>query len=324
MGHWAMAPSDLKRKWRWLGRRPLRTCLRLGAAVLGVAVSGWLLAKIWPEPDRIARGAPPNADNPRSLAPFPEEPVTVLIVGIDADRLGDTTNKAAPKGPANADALVLVRISADQPVQVLQMPTELAVRLPGGDQPTSLSSLWLKGGVSLVNDAIREVVGLPEGVPQRYVVMPRQALRSLVDKLGEVDVILGQSYKSEDSSQGYSVNLQAGRQRLNGAQAEQLARFRKDTLDDANRRTRQQLLIEALIEQIKAPGGIAVIPSLVKLLDSEVETNLSQSEQLSLAAAAIASPTPAQITQLPLAKRAGDQVLRQIRPGLAAPVWPQP
>ena len=324
MGHWAMAPSDLKWKWRWLGRRPLRTCLRLGAAVLGVAVSGWLLAKIWPEPDRIARGTPPNADNPRSLAPFPEEPVTVLIVGIDADRLGDTTNKAAPKGPANADALVLVRISADQPVQVLQMPTELAVRLPGGDQPTSLSSLWLKGGVSLVNDAIREVVGLPEGVPQRYVVMPRQALRSLVDKLGEVDVILGQSYKSEDSSQGYSVNLQAGRQRLDGAQAEQLARFRKDILDDANRRTRQQLLIEALIEQIKAPGGIAVIPSLVKLLDSEVETNLSQSEQLSLAAAAIASPTPAQITQLPLAKRAGDQVLRQIRPGLAAPVWPQP
>ena len=67
-----------------------------------------------------------------------------------------------------------------------------------------------------------------------------------------------------------------------------------------------------------------MIPSLVKLLDSEVETNLSQSEQLSLAAAAIASPTPAQITQLPLAKRAGDQVLRQIRPGLAAPVWPQP
>ena len=302
----------------------MRTCLRLGAAVLGVAVSGWLLAKIWPAPDRIARGTPPNADNPRSLAPFPEEPVTVLIVGIDADRLGDTTNKAAPKGPANADALVLVRISADQPVQVLQMPTELAVRLPGGDQPTSLSSLWLKGGVSLVNDAIREVVGLPQGVPQRYVVMPRQALRSLVDKLGEVDVILGQSYKSEDSSQGYSVNLQAGRQRLNGAQAEQLARFRKDILDDANRRTRQQLLIEALIEQIKAPGGIAVIPSLVKLLDSEVETNLSQSEQLSLAAAAIASPTPAQITQLPLAKRAGDQVLRQIRPGLAAPVWPQP
>ena len=319
-----MAPSDLKRRWRWLGRHPLRTVLRLGAAVLGVAVSGWLLTKLWPEPDRIARGIPANADNPRSLAPFPEEPVTVLIVGVDADKLGDVSNKAAPKGPANADALVLVRISADQPVQVLQLPTELAVQLPGGNQPTNLSSLWLTGGVSLVNDAIREVVGLPEDVPQRYVVMPRQALRSLVDKLGEVDVILGQSYKSKDSSQGYSVNLQAGRQRLNGVQAEQLVRFRKDTRDDANRRVRQELLIEALIEQIKAPGGIAVIPSLVKLLDSEVETNLSQSEQLSLAAAAIASPTPVQITQFPLAKRAGDQLLRQVKSGLAAPIWPQP
>ena len=317
-----MAPSDLKRQW--LGRRPLRTVLRLGAAVLGVAISGWLLTKLWPEPDRIARGAPPNADNPRSLAPYPEEPVTVLIVGVDADKLGDPSNKAAPEGPANADALLLVRISADEPVQVLQMPTELAVRLPGGDQPTNLSSLWLSGGVSLVNDAIREVVGLPEGVPQRYVVMPRQALRSLVNKLGEVDVILGQSYRSEDSSQGYTVNLQAGRQSLNGVEAEQLARFRNDTGDDVNRRIRQQLLIKALIEQIKAPGGIEVIPSLVKLLDSEVETNLSQSEQLSLAAAAIASPTPLQITQLPLAKRAGDQLLRQLKPGLASPLWPQP
>ena len=318
-----MAPSDLKRRSRWLGRYPWRTVLRLGAALVGVMACGWLLAKLWPEPDRVARGAPASLDDPSSLAPFPLQPVIVLLVGIDADQLSDPSNQAAPQGPANADALLLLRIAAKEPLQVLQIPVELAVRLPGRSKPSSLASLWLGGGVSLVNDAIREIVGLPDGVPQRYVVMPRRGLRHLVDGLGEVDVILSQSYTSKDKAQGYSVNLQAGRQRLNGAQAEQLARYRKDAKDDPNRRLRQQVLIQGLMDQIKDPGGIDVVPGVLKGLDGLIETNLSRSEQLSLAAAVMSSPMPVQMSQLPLAKRVGEQTLREIKPGQPLPLWPQ-
>ena len=76
-------------------------------------------------------------------------------------------------------------------------------------------------------------------------------------------------------------------------------------------------------DRVKAPSGIEVIPGLVNQLNTEVETNLSRSEQLSLAAAIIASPEPARISRLPLAERAGEQTLRQIDGPLGLPLWPQ-
>ena len=308
----------------WLSPPRVRAVLRVGSALLGLGVTWWLLAMLWPEPDRVAQGAPPSADQPETLAPYPEAPVTVLVIGLDADRLGAPSNTAAPKGPANADALLMLRIASQEPLQVLHLPTELGVRLPGQGDPGSLAQLWRRGGVSLVSDAVRDIVGLDEGDPKRYVVMPRAALRRLVDGLGEVEVVLGQSYQRQDLTQGYRVNLQAGRQSLNGVQAEQLVRYLPEPKNVSQRRQRQDILVSALIEQVKAPSGIGVIPALVDQLDTEIETNLSRSEQLSLAAAIIASPEPAAITRLPLANRAGEQTLRQIKPEASRPLWPQP
>ena len=308
----------------WLSPPRVRAVLRVGSALLGLGVTWWLLAMLWPEPDRVVQGAPPSADQPETLAPYPEAPVTVLVIGLDADRLGAPSNTAAPKGPANADALLMLRIASQEPLQVLHLPTELGVRLPGQGDPGSLAQLWRRGGVSLVSDAVRDIVGLDEGDPKRYVVMPRAALRRLVDGLGEVEVVLGQSYQRQDLTQGYRVNLQAGRQSLNGVQAEQLVRYLPEPKNVSQRRQRQDILVSALIEQVKAPSGIGVIPALVDQLDTEIETNLSRSEQLSLAAAIIASPEPAAITRLPLANRAGEQTLRQIKPEASRPLWPQP
>ncbi|WP_392347396.1 LCP family protein [Parasynechococcus sp.] len=167
------------------------------------------------------------------------------------------------------------------------------------------------------------MVGLQEGDPKRYVVMPHAALPGLVDGLGEVEVVLSDSSKRQETTQGYTVLLQAGRQRLNGAQAEQLVRHLPDPKAVSQRRQRQNILVEGLIEQVKDPSGIAVIPGLVNQLNTVVETNLSRSEQLSLAAAIIASPEPARISRLPLADRAGEQTLRQIEAGASLPLWPQ-
>jgi LCP family protein required for cell wall assembly len=318
-----MTSSKETRLTRWFGRRPLRTVLRLGAIALGVGATGWLLSVLWPEPDRAAKEASTKSEAMTNLAPFPSAPVMVLVVGIDANQLGESSNQAAPLGRANADALLLLRVSAEEPLQVLQLPSEIAVQLPGSDSPTSLSSLWQSGGVALLNDAIQDILGSTQQVPQRYVVMPRTALRTLVDGLGDVDLVLDQTYQHNDQSQGYSINLQAGRQRLNGEKAEQFARYRPTPLDNANRRNRQQDLILALVDQVKDSSVISTLPLLVSRLDDELDTNLSRLEQLSLAAALIASPLPVRITQVPLAKRVDNQILRQVKPDQTLPLWPQ-
>ena len=317
-----MTTSEPKSRPQWLGRHPWRTALRTAAVLTGVGATGWLIGLVWPEPDQVAAGASPTLDNPANLAAYPGDAVTLLLVGIDADQVGDSSNGAAPAGPANADALMLVRIDPSRSLELLQLPTELAVLPPGSSSATSLAGLWRDGGVQLLTDAIREIVGLDEGHPQRFAVVPRAALRELVDRLGSVDLVLKRSYDLDDRSQDYRVKLEAGRQNLNGSEAEQLVRYRQNPNDNPGRRERQQLLIRALVAQVQAPEGISLLPGMLGAVTPLLETNLSQGELLSLVAAALASPEPLQIRQLVLADRPGDKPLRQLRPGQSLPLWP--
>lgn len=313
--------SQQKPSKSWLGDRPGRSLLRIGAALLGTALAGTSLATIWPKPD-VAGADVPSSDGLTSLAPLPEEAVMVLVVGLDADTINAVSNQAAPQGPANADSLMLVNISAKQPVQILQLPTELAVQLPGIEEMQALSKTWQHGGIALTSDVVGELIDLPVNKPDRYLVLSRQGLRRFVEGLGDIEVTLNQTYKYEDKSQGYSVNLQAGLQTLNGAQAEQLVRHKPKPNDDHQRRVRQGLLLQGVHQQLAEIDVVTVVPELLNVFSNQVTTDISTTEMLSLVAAAINAPAPPVITELPLAPRAGQQRLRELKPDLNLPIWP--
>ena len=80
-----------------------RGALLAAGAVLGLG----LLGLVWPEQDPGLEAQAPAT--PASLGDVPRRPVTVLLIGSDSDQLKAKTNQAAPSGPANSDALVLVR-----------------------------------------------------------------------------------------------------------------------------------------------------------------------------------------------------------------------
>ena len=313
--------SQQKPSKGWLGDRPGRSLLRIGAALLGTALAGTALATVWPKPDPVGADVQ-SSEGSSTLAPLPEQDVMVLVVGLDADTINAASNQAAPKGPANADSLMLVNISTKEPVQILQLPTELAVQLPGIEEMQSLSKTWQHGGIALTSDVVGELIELPANKPDRYLVISRQGLRRFVEGLGDIEVTLNQTYKYEDKSQGYSVNLQAGIQTLNGAQAEQLARHKPKANDDHQRRMRQRLLLQGVHQQLTQIDAITMVPELLSVFSNQVKTDISSKEMLSLMAAAIIAPSPPVITELPLAPRAGQQMLRELKPDLSLPIWP--
>ncbi len=289
--------------------------------MLGTALPGTALATIWPKPDPAGADVQ-SSDGSITLAPLPEQAVMVLVVGLDADTINATTNQAAPLGPSNADSLMLVNVGTKQPVQILQLPTELAVQLPGIEEMQALSTTWKHGGIALTSDVVGELIDLPTNKPDRYLVLSRQSLRRFVEGLGDIEVTLNQTYKYEDKSQGYNVNLQAGLQTLNGAQAEQLARHKPKPNDDHQRRVRQRLLLQGVHQQLAEIDAVTVIPELLSVFSNQVSTDISTAEMLSLMAAAISAPSPPVITELPLAPRAGQQRLRELKQDLSLPIWP--
>jgi LCP family protein required for cell wall assembly len=295
----------------------------LAVAIGGALAGGSLFGLIWPEPDRSL--ATQLEVTPSSLAEKPRRPVTVLVIGSDADTVGATDNGAAPRGPAHSDTLLLVRVNPKGPLQVLQLPVELAVNLPGSAQPVRLGDLYQRGGPMLTADVVRELVGLEPGRPDRYLVLPRSALRSLVSDVGGLEVSPPTTMKYEDKSRKYKIDLQSGLQRLDGRQVEQMVRYRDKGLGEQSRRTNQKLVVTSLRERLGQPEVLAQLPGLLAGLQGKVETNLTARETLSLLAAGLDDDHPIQITALPLApEKKEHRGLRQLAADATGPLWKAP
>ena len=296
--------------------------MRLLAAGVGVAAGLSLLGLIWPEADRAVQ--PEELPTPAALAEAPSRAITVLLIGSDADRRGAVRNGAAPAGPANSDALVLVRVDPKGPLQVLSLPVEAAVQLPGDKQPVALGSLYRRGGPALVAGVSADLLDLPKGQPDRYLVLPRAALRQLVDDLGRLELSPDRTMRYSDKSQKYTIALEGGLQQLNGRQVEQLLRFRDSPSAEEGRRERQQVAIESVLRQMGQHRQLQQLPDLLRRLQDQVDTNLTQSEALSLLAASLQQSEPIRFHRLALKPplKDGDR-LRQVDSTAMDQAWPR-
>ncbi len=337
-----MAPRPTPAKKPVPSRRK-RVAVRLGAAGLGLAGGLALLGQIWPEADRTQEA--PKTLTAADLAKAPTRSITLLVIGVDSDRLRDPLNGAAPLGPANNDALMLLRINPSGPLQVLTIPPSLAVQLPGQRAPQPLGTLYRIGGPALTADAVRELVGLPSEQPERYVVISRAGLRELVDGLGGVNANPPMEMRYGDKSQNLTIQLDGGLQKLHGRPIEQLARFRDPLNPDDSRQDNQQEVARSLLQELAIPAQLGRIPALVRNLQGQVTTNLSEAEILSLLAAGLAQPDTVQFSSIPLAPLDSSAVptsalrtpkqrpdglgtkraaLRHIASDAPSPLWPSP
>ncbi|MCP9926563.1 LCP family protein [Cyanobium sp. CH-040] len=308
-------------------RRQWGQLLKTGAITVAGAFAGLsLLNLVWPRPEPT--GFSGEGESLSDLANVPNRPVTVLVIGVDADAPGDSTNGAAPAGPANADALLLLRINPGGPLQVLPLPANLAVQLPGAQRPQSLGSLYRSGGPALTADAVRELVGLPAGRPDRYLVLGRGTLRALVERLGTVEANPPRSMRYTDKTQDLKIDLQAGRQRLNPQQMEHLARWRDPARPVESRLDNQREVVSSLQRELSVQGMRVDLPALVEGLKGQVNSNLTRGEVLSLMAAVLRSESGVNFTSLPLAAPRQSEAakatgLRELAASLPDPFWPE-
>jgi len=302
-----------------------RIVLRLAAAGVGLASAAGLLSLVWPSVDGNQDIA--EVRRPADLAKPPSRAITVLVIGIDSDRISDPLNRAAPAGPANADGMLLVRVNPAGPLQVLTLPTSLGVQLPGQRRPQSLGSLYRQGGPALTADAVRELVGLGSNEPDRFVVLSRGGLRALVDGLGSVEANPAAVMQYTDKRQGLTINLQAGLQRLQGEGLEHLARYRDPRRPDESRQEHHQEVALGLLRELANPSQLAGLPGLAKSLLGQVTTNLSEAELMALLASGLSQPQDTQWRQLPLAPALSQTPaagLRELAKGAPQPLWPTP
>jgi len=269
----------------WLGR--LGRGLLWGGVFLGTAVTsavvGATAALMLPLPwaDQASQGEPASLVDlwQAGFRYQVARPVNILVMGTDA--VLDGASDEAAEFSGRTDTLLLVRVDPEAgKLNVLSIPRDTRVMIPGHGMD-KINQANVEGGPELVAQTVAHNLG--NLTIDRYVRVNTDALRELVDLVGGVEVMVPKRMQYEDRTQGLFIDLHPGWQVLNGDQAEQFARFRRDANGDIGRVQRQQMLLKAVRERLSNPTVIPRLPQAIRVVQRHVDTNLSLEEMLALA-----------------------------------------
>ena len=278
-------------------RSPILTGLMWGAAfgvtALASAATGIALAILSPDwsPNQIAfthttelaggRKTMLSQDSRwNSLLPYHlARPVNILVMGID--RVLDAPAGSVQAFEGRSDTMLLLRFDpSDNSMKMLSIPRDTRVLIPNAGY-SKINDANAEGGPNLAARVMS--TSLNEVSIDRYVRVTTDAFRELVDLVGGVEVFVSKPMHYRDMTQKLEINLEPGLQTLNGDQAEQFARFRKDAIGDIGRVQRQEILLKALQNRINNPTILPRIPQAINILQKSIDTNLTMEEILALA-----------------------------------------
>ena len=289
-----------------LQRSPLRRSFNLllwTAAFLGTATVSALVgagaALLLPLPQSVAFHRPSLGIGDLWRAGFRYQvtrPINILVMGIDEVLDAPAQSKAAFGG--RTDTLLLVRINPqDNTLDVMSIPRDTRVQIPGYGM-AKINQANVEGGPELVAQTIADNLGNVE--IDRYLRVNTTAFREIVDLIGGIEIYVPKRMEYNDNTQGLHIDLYPGWQTLNGDQAEQFARFRKDNKGDIGRVQRQQMLLKAFRDRLTNPTVIPKLPQAIRVALRYVDTNLTPEEMLALANFGLAiEPEKLQMVMLP-------------------------
>lgn len=210
-------------------------------------------------------------------------PVNILVMGMSV-----LPNSAHEKGyfpqlnsfDGLADVMMLIRFDpSTNKVTMLAVPRDTRIDIEGhGQQKINAANVY--GGPFLAATTTSQLLG---GTPiHGYVRINVLGVGNLIDALGGVTVNVPKDMKYQDDSQHLYINLKAGKQHLDGNKALQMLRYRGDGNGDIGRIQRQQILLQALMEQALNPITLAKSPQILSVIQDNIDTNLSVEQLLTL------------------------------------------
>lgn len=255
-----VAPPPQRRQRRFF---KIAIATILGVAVLGIGAAIafvlWTESKIERIPDEQVQSLTPLAE---------DEPRNILVVGTDDrsqlpddfEHFGDPSKFTGSR----TDVIMLVHFVPGEGAQLLSLPRDLKVTIPG-EGVNKINSAYVFGGADLLITTIQENLDV---TINNYLEIDFGGFARLVDALGGVSLEF--EHAARDAKSG--LDVEAGRQTLDGEQALAFVRSRKyqkfedgqwsnDDASDLGRTRRQQRMLLAVFDQVTSPSSAFELPS---------------------------------------------------------------
>ena len=205
---------------------------------------------------------------------------TFLVVGSDSRAGLDDLEDFGSFSGARGDVVMLVKVDSSGSAQMLSIPRDLWVSIPGHGE-NRINAAYAFGGPKLMVETIKQNLGVPVN---HYVEIDFVGFQALVDELGGIDIDFPNS--ARDSKSG--LDIAAGTTTLDGSQALAYARsrhyqenvngsWRSVDANDIGRTGRQQQVLKAMLAELKSPSSIAEAGDLASAMSRHltVDSNLA-------------------------------------------------
>ncbi len=220
-----------------------------------------------------------NQDNVSYSTKNLTEPFTILLMGVDST--GDDISSSTS---FNGDSLMMITFNPKTlNATVFSIPRDTYVPISCSGNRENKINASAYGGATCVVSTIENLTGIKIDY---YAKVNFNGVVKIVDDLGGIDVDVPITFCEQDSQRRfdeYLICLDKGQQRLNGEQALALARHRKTLpLGDFQRVQNQQLVVEAMVRELKNIGSTDEFYKILDDVADNVDTNMSTSQILSL------------------------------------------
>ena len=201
----------------------------------------------------------------------------ILVMGVDIGTPGSTS----AKDPKRTDTMILAHYNAEsKKVNLVSIPRDMLISINGKSQ--KINAAHAIGGVNYAVNAVEKLLGVKIDY---YGKINYEGFRQVIDAIGGLDMDITRKMDYDDPSQNLSIHFEKGKKvHLDGKKAEEFFRWRKNNdgtgfaEGDLGRIENQHVFIGKVMEKIKSPIIIFKIPSILKAVKSNVETNMDANE----------------------------------------------
>ncbi len=198
--------------------------------------------------------------------------MNILVLGSD-NRVGDDVVEK------RSDTVILVHADPEEDyLSFLSLPRDLRVEIPGYGTD-KLNAAYAHEGPGLTAETVELLTGVDI---DEYLEVDFAAFADITDALGGVYLDIDRRYYNDDP-QWELIKLSPGYQLLDGEQALDYVRFRRDLNYDFGRMERQQRFITAMREQASGWNLALELPGMVSALFDNLKTTLGATDILDLA-----------------------------------------
>lgn len=187
----------------------------------------------------------------------------VVVAGVD-------------EGGYRTDLILLCRVDREKnQLNILQIPRDTKINNKRNDK--KINSAYYSG-FDCLRAEINQVTGIS---PDNYIIVSFDAFNEIIDALGGVTVDVPIRMYYTDPVQNLTIDLQPGKQKLDGEQAQMFMRFRKNNdgtgyaNGDTDRINTQKLLYTAVLDKLKSPAGIIHLPAVLLAVKKHTSTDLN-------------------------------------------------